>query len=172
MRFSLRVAAKIVSFMIIVFSCAGCTGNDISSGPLAPDFSLTDLSGRMISLKQNLGRVVLLDFWATWCGPCRMTIPELIKVSERYERNDVIVLGVSLDDPRTVTNQQLLTFKERSSINYPVLRYNRKVIQDYFGNESISIPAMFIIDREGRIRDKIVGFKSGVIEQALDRLLK
>lgn len=172
MRFSLRVATKIVSFLIIFLSCAGCTGDDISSAPMAPDFSLTDLSGRTISLKQNLGRVVLLDFWATWCGPCRMTIPELIKVSEKYGQNDVIVLGVSLDNPQKVTNQQLQTFKEKSRINYPVLRYNRKVIQDYFGNEPIAIPTMFIIDREGRIRDKLVGFKSGSIEQFLDSFLK
>ncbi len=172
MRISLRTAAKMASFMIIFLSCVGCTENNASSDPLAPDFSLTDLSGHVISLKQHRGHVVLLDFWATWCGPCRMTIPELIKVSEKYGRDEVIVLGISLDNPQKVTNQQLQTFKERSRINYPVLRYNTKVIQDYFGNDPVAIPTMVIIDREGRIRDKLVGFKPNGIEEALDRLLK
>ena len=83
---------------------------------MAPDFSLPDLSGKTVSLEQFRGKVVLLDFWATWCPPCRMTIPLLINLQEQYGKKGLIILGVSIDDPRKVKDKDLLYCKKMTKI--------------------------------------------------------
>ena len=155
-------------FALISFGCQKETG----AGTIAPDFSLLDLSGEERTLAEFKGSVLLLDFWATWCPPCKMSIPELIKLQGNYKDKGLVILGVSLDDPRRVNNKELLAFKEKHGMNYIILRVNQKILQDYFGNSSISIPTMFIIDREGRIREKFVGFQPGTVEKTLLEILK
>ena len=159
---------KICSILVLAFLFAG-TGcqSDANSSPAAPDFSLSDLSGQMISLKEHRGQVVLLDFWATWCPPCRLSIPELVALQEKYKDKGFVVIGVSLDDPAQFTDAYLQSFMEKNKINYKVLRFNKKVLVDYFAFESPAIPTMFIIDRKGRIRDKIVGFRPKVLKKSL-----
>jgi peroxiredoxin len=160
---------KIILGVIFLF-IVGCQ-RDVEAELTAPDFSLSDLSGHMTSLGQHRGSVVLVDFWATWCPPCRMSIPEMIKLQEKFREQGLVILGISMDDPRLVTNEQLRTFRKQLGINYTLLRANRQVLQDYFGDESISIPTMFIIDREGKIRSKLVGFRPGVIEKSVGKIL-
>ena len=164
--------SKPLTLILLVFFLfvVGCQ-KDVEADLTAPDFSLSDLSGNMTSLGQHRGSVVLLDFWATWCPPCRMSIPEMIKLQERFREQGFVILGISMDDPRMVTDEQLRAFGKQLGINYILLRVNRQVLQDYFGNESISIPTMFIIDRNGKIRDKLVGFRPGVIEKSVSRIL-
>ncbi|HIC84959.1 MAG TPA: TlpA family protein disulfide reductase, partial [Desulfobacterales bacterium] len=77
---------------------AGCKG-EAESGPVAPNFSLSSIEGDRISLKDFRGSIVLIDFWATWCPPCRMSIPELVRLQREYEDEGLVILGVSLDDP-------------------------------------------------------------------------
>jgi peroxiredoxin len=139
--------------------------------PAAPDFILPDLSGNEVSLKQFKGQIVLLDFWATWCLPCRRSIPELIDIQEKYEDQDLVILGVSVDDPRKANDNVLLAFKKRYKINYSILRVTRSVGIDYFGNTQMAIPTLFVIDREGGVASKIVGYQPGVVERELNKLL-
>ena len=157
--------------LIIFLFNFGCC-NEAGAGSMAPEFSLPDLSGRMISLEEHRGSVVILDFWATWCPPCRMSIPELVKLQEKYGETGLVILGLSMDNPRQVTDEKLQAFKEKNNINYIILRVNEKVIKDYFKTTSVSIPTMFVIDREGKIRDKLVGFKPNAVEKSLNEVIK
>jgi cytochrome c biogenesis protein CcmG/thiol:disulfide interchange protein DsbE len=160
---------RILIFMIFfsIFGCQNASDGDVS----APDFSLSDLSGRVISLKQYRGNVVILDFWATWCMPCRVSIPELGKLHEKYRDKGLVVLGISMDDREQFTNEHLRAFRDKFGITYKILRYNINVIRDYFGEGSIAIPTMFLIDRKGKIREKIVGFRPDVLNKSLIDLL-
>ena len=171
MRSNKKKAILTVFFLAIFFFGFGC-GGQIEAGLTAPDFMLSDLSGQMISLRQHRGSVVLLDFWATWCRPCRMSIPELVKLQEKHKKRGLVILGVSLDDPGQATDKYLRAFKGKAGINYTILRYNKKLIQDYFGHETPAIPTMFVIDREGKIREKHVGFRPGAIEKSLVRVFE
>ena len=155
----------------LIFLCffilfAGCQ-QEVEAGPMAADFSLSDLSGKTVSLEQYRGKIVLLDFWATWCPPCRMTIPLLVDLQEKYRKKGLVILGISIDDPRQVKDKDLLYYKKVSKINYPVLRFNQKAMQDYFSGEQLAVPTMFVIDRNGRIKDKIVGFQPEALNKSL-----
>ena len=154
--------------LLLIFGCQ----KQVDAGPMAPDFTLQDLSGNWISLEKHRGSVIILDFWATWCPPCRKSIPELISLQEKYRSKGLVVLAVSIDDPQKVSARYLRTFKDQFKINYKILRHNDKVIKDYFEGGQMSIPTQFIIDRKGIIRKKIIGFKKGAIELSLDGLLK
>ena len=146
----------------------GCGKKDTKN--MAPDFSLQDLSGSTVTLSKSRGRVVVLDFWATWCPPCLMSIPELVDLQEKYRDSGLVVIGISLDDPGRVSDSDLLAFKEKLKINYKVLRANYDVVKNYFSTENMSIPTMFIIDRKGRILEKHVGFRPGLLEESLRKL--
>jgi len=164
--------SKLLTVFLLVFFLFnfGCQ-KEVEADLTAPDFSLSDLSGHMASLEQHRGSVVLLDFWATWCPPCRMSIPEMIKLQEKFREKGLVIFGISMDDPQMVTDEQLRFFKEKVGINYSVLRVNRQVLQNYFGDEQISIPTMFVIDRDGKIRDKLVGFRPGALEKSVSEIL-
>jgi len=153
--------------MVIV----GCQ-KEVEADATAPDFSLTTLSGQTVTLEQYRGKVVLLDFWATWCPPCRMTIPLLIKLQEKYRDEGLIILGISIDDLQQITDKDLRYFKKMSKINYPVLRFNQKVMQDYFAGERLAVPTMFVVDRNGKIRDKIVGYAPDPLNKSLAAVMK
>ncbi|MCP4666769.1 MAG: TlpA family protein disulfide reductase [Deltaproteobacteria bacterium] len=160
--------------MVFIVGCLlmhlGCQ-QERKVGHIAPDVSLRDLSGRMVTLEEFRGSVMLLDFWATWCPPCRMSIPELIRLQEKYGDKGLVILGISLDDPGLYSNKFLLAFKEMAKINYTILRYDQKVLKDYFGNESPAIPTMFLVDRQGKIRERFVGFRPGALEKSLNGFL-
>jgi thiol-disulfide isomerase/thioredoxin len=156
-------------FCLLVFLCVGC-GKKENSADMAPGFSLEDLSGNPVSLEASKGSVVLLDFWATWCPPCLMSIPELVGLQQKYGEKGLVILGISLDDPEQISNGDLLDFKQLLQINYTILRADWKVMEDYLGSENASIPTLFVIDRKGRIVDKHVGFRPGMVEESLKEL--
>ena len=156
---------------VAALTVTGCQPS-AESGPMAPDFSLRDLSDQAVSLSDFRGRVVLLDFWATWCPPCRMSIPELVKLQDKYRDDGLEILGISLDDPQNELGRYLKEFKEKYKINYRILLFNNKIMQDYFGMESPAIPTMFVIDRDGKIREKIVGFDPKALNRSLARLFE
>jgi thiol-disulfide isomerase/thioredoxin len=140
-------------------------------GNRAPSFTLRDLSGHPRSLSHYPGKLVVLDFWATWCAPCRATIPELLKLQEKHADKGVVILGISLDDPQLVSDDAIRAFVNKHAMNYPILRADAKLIQDYFGREPPLIPAAFIVDRQGRLAGKISGYRPGAIEETLFNIL-
>jgi thiol-disulfide isomerase/thioredoxin len=156
---------------LILLLLSGCS-SEAGPGKPAPDFLLDDLSGSKISLKELNGHVVIIDFWATWCPPCLMTIPELVDLQKKYKDRGLSVVGISVDDPQKVTNRDLAAFRDAKNINYPIVRADAKVLEDYFANDSrMAIPTMFLVDRQGKIAEKKVGFVPGSLEKSVKKLL-
>src|SRR5690348_15801968 len=93
----------------------------------APQWELKDLDGKPVKLSDYKGKVVILDFWATWCWPCRMEIPGLIDLQKKYGDRGLVVIGVSLDDGPDVVR----SFMKRQGVNYSVVMANSKIADDY-----------------------------------------
>lgn len=127
----------------------------------APDFTLLDTEGKKISLSNYAGKVVIVDFWATWCPPCRRGIPDLIDIQKQF-KNKVAVIGISVD---TDTKSKVVPFMKSMGINYPVVFANSEVVQSYGGIDAI--PTSFIIDKKGNISNQHVGLtdKSVLIDE-------
>jgi thiol-disulfide isomerase/thioredoxin len=123
-----------------------------SNGTPAPPFLLSDLNGRMISTAEWQGHVVLLNFFATWCQPCREEIPELAELQKRY-KSQLQVVGVSLDDDATPA--QVKQFAMRNGINYSIVMGSSEITKEYGGVPAL--PTNFIIDSHGRVVQKHVG---------------
>ena len=124
-----------------------------SSEAMAPDFVLTDTKGNQIKLSDYRGKVVILDFWATWCPPCRRGIPDLIDLQKTY-KNKLAVIGISLD---TDSKKDVVPFIKEYGINYKVAYGDNNVVQKY-GNIQ-SIPTTFIIDQNGKIVNSYIGLQ-------------
>jgi peroxiredoxin len=132
---------------------------------VAPGFTLVDVNGRSVSLVDFKGKVVVLDFWATWCPPCKREIPDFIKLQSEYGPKGVQIVGIALDQPEKVR-----TFVRDNGMNYPVLLGTDEVSAHYGGVESI--PTTFIIDKAGRIVTKYEGFRSKeTFESQIKKLL-
>jgi cytochrome c biogenesis protein CcmG/thiol:disulfide interchange protein DsbE len=159
-----------VSLILFLF-LYGCE-KEVEALQPAPDFTLRDLNGDSVSLNDYRGNIVLVDFWATWCAPCRLAIPELVDIQKKYRDQGVVVLGISMDDPQMFPDTHIQTFKETFNMNYPVLRADQKVAMDYFGTANMAIPTLFVVDREGKLADKIVGYVPGAAENSLKRVLE
>ena len=118
----------------------------------APDFTLKSFDGKTVKLSDYKGKVIIIDFWATWCPPCRKGIPDLISIQNDY-KNDVVIIGISLDGEKTL--KDVPGFVKSYAINYPIVYGDDKVVAAYGGIEGI--PTAFVVDRKGNIVDKHVG---------------
>lgn len=118
------------------------------------DWTAKDLSGRSVSLSALRGNVVLLDFWATWCAPCRQDIPDLIALQTRYADEGLIVIGMSLD---TLPEEAVRDFVRKAGITYPVVLSGTEIAQAYAVE---ALPTKVLIDRSGQIRERKLGATS------------
>jgi cytochrome c biogenesis protein CcmG, thiol:disulfide interchange protein DsbE len=154
--------AKLLIGMALVAVCLGIYFLEHLSRPsspraapadraIAPDFSLPNLTGQRLSLSTYRGKVVLLDFWATWCDPCRDEIPHFVELQSKYHDRGLQIVGVSMDDgPEPVRD-----FYQRFKMNYPVVMGNAKIGELYGG--VLGLPIAFLIGRDGRIYGKHIG---------------
>jgi len=129
-------------------------GSTAELNSAAPDFTLKDLTGRNISLSDYKGKVVLLEFWATWCPPCKASIPALVELNRKYEQKGFIVLGVSIDTDSDAS-EKVRQFSASHNINYPVLLANETTPKIY---NVMSIPTSFLIGKDGKIVDTYRGY--------------
>ena len=135
-------------------------------GSQAPDFELTDLSGKKVRLSDFKGKVVILDFWATWCGPCRMEIPDLVKLQTKYGDKGLTIVGLTVSSPE----KDVRSFAQDHGMNYPVLLEADDLTHRYGG--VVGIPTTFVVDRQGRITQKFIGMmESRAFEEAIQPLL-
>ena len=133
----------------------------------APNFSLQSLNGKIIRLSDLKGKVIILDFWATWCPPCRAEIPHFVDLYKRYKNKGFQMLGVALDN----SMDSVKNFKEEYNINYPLLIPNGKVVKDY--GPIAYIPTTFVISSNGYIYKKYIGYNpESTFESDLKTLLK
>jgi peroxiredoxin len=139
-------------------------------GYLAPDFSLRNLKGNYQSLDSFSGQVVVLNFWATWCVPCRVEMPSFEKLYRRYRSEGVTVLAVTLDKN---SEQNIKSFIEEYELSFPVLLDEEGKVERLY--PSMTIPFTYVIDREGRVVARVDGAKnweSNETFEAIDYLLK
>ena len=115
----------------------------------APPWKLKDVDGKVVTSDQFKGKVVVLDFWATWCPPCKGEIPGYVELQKKYAADGLVFVGVSVDEdgPEVVKK-----FMKDHSVNYPIVMFNEDILNAYGPIEAY--PTTFIIDREGVIRDK------------------
>ena len=133
---------------------------------LAPDFALPDLDGNTVRLSDFKGKVIILDFWATWCPPCVKEIPHFVELYEKYRENGFQMIGIALSSGSA---EDVKKFATKHGINYPILMGNREIAKKY-GNIR-SIPTTFLIDRQGRIATKYIGYRAKeVFEKGLKSL--
>lgn len=135
---------------------------------VAPAWKLKDVNGVEVTSAQFKGKVVVVDFWATWCPPCREEIPGYIQLVKKYGKDGLVIVGVSLDQagPSVVK-----TYAEKTGVNYPLVMGDDEVVAAFGGMEAI--PTTFLIDRDGKIRDRKVGAEATeTYEKKIVALLK
>lgn len=142
--------AHLIAAIVLVLAIAGaaCAQAKMETEAVAaPEFSLQDLQGNALSLASYKGKVLVLNFWATWCPPCRREIPDFIEAYKELKEKGLEILGVSVDE---LSVDVLRDWTQKAGMNYPVAMATAKIIADYQPGEFI--PATIVIDRGGRIR--------------------
>jgi cytochrome c biogenesis protein CcmG/thiol:disulfide interchange protein DsbE len=145
----------------------------VRGGSGAPAFVLKDSDGKSVSLADYKGKVVILDFWATWCPPCRREIPHFVELQKEYGSKGLQVIGVAVDQDGW---DKVKPFMQSNGINYPVLMYTESVYDAYQQllpeAERGGIPFTFVIDKNGQVKAKYVGYREkAVFEAAIKPLL-
>ncbi len=168
MRFIIRILIIGVTAIVLIHGCGDePKENNASSAHHAPHFALKNLKGNTLDLEDLRGKVVLLNFFATWCPPCRQEIPDFVRLYEKFKDKGLEIVGIALD----MQGVEVLTpFVRHFKISYPVLLGTRKVVMDYGGIEGI--PTTFFIDRNGFIVEHFVGLRPAMIlEKTITELI-
>jgi thiol-disulfide isomerase/thioredoxin len=161
------IAFAVLALGVLFYFRSHPAAPPVTANAMAPEFSLPDLSGKPLSLSSYRGKVVLLDFWATWCEPCKDEIPRLIELQNKYGNQGLQIIGISMDDgPEPVRD-----FYQRYRMNYPVVMGTAKTGELYGG--ILGLPIAFVIARDGRISSKHIGATDiSVFEKEVTNLLK
>lgn len=166
----LTVVACFLALVVVSCACREKTSvsGNVGPGAKAPNFTLYDLEDDKVSLKSLRGKVVLLDFWATWCYPCRVEIPHFIDLYEKYYSSGLEVVGIALDKGGA---RDVKPFAEKEGMSYPVLIGDTLITKAYGG--ITAIPTTFVIDKRGVVYSRYVGVPKdiNVFENDVKKLL-
>ncbi|HUS19598.1 MAG TPA: TlpA disulfide reductase family protein, partial [Terriglobales bacterium] len=124
-------------------------------GKAAPEFELATLDGKLVKLSDYKGRPVLVNFWATWCGPCKIEMPWFIDLKKKYESQGFEIIGIAMEDTE---NEKIAEFVKEMGVNYVILK-GKNAVADAYGDVQ-GLPTSFYIDREGKIVAQHAGLVS------------
>ena len=153
----------LLGLMLSVFAATSVASSDLT-GQAAPDFALKSSTGDNLRLSEYRGDVVMVNFWATWCGPCRQEMPLLDELYSRYERVGFSLLGVNIDDD----SRKAMNMVSDLGVSFPVLFDARKEVSKLYEVEAM--PVTVLIDREGTIRYVHHGYKPGYEDKYLEQI--
>jgi peroxiredoxin len=168
------VVAMVVSLMLVYgihkarqgSGPIGESGSNLQ-GKMAPDFTLTSLDGKTVHLSDYRGKAVLLNFWATWCEPCKIEMPWFVEMQKEYGAQGLQVLGVAMDD---ASPKDISEFAKQMGVNYPIV-VGKDSVGDAYGGVQF-LPATFYVGRDGKVVDKVFGLKGrGEIQDYIKKVL-
>jgi len=157
---------KIVTLLVALLAVAALAGCSTPASPAAdvPQFSFSSLEGKTVAMKDLSHKVVIVDFWATWCGPCREEIPHLNELYSELKGKGLEIVGISMDTDGT---DGVKDFAREFRIQYPIVMGDEKVAESFGG--ILGLPTTFIIDRKGKVAKKYIGLPPA---QDMSRIVK
>lgn len=168
-RLPFRAPARLPRLALLAWLLLGpalCVPASGLVGQPAPDFALRSWEGRNVRLSEHLGEVVLINFWATWCGPCRQEMPLLDEIYGKYRRAGLVLFSVNLDEANNLDAAREMATTLR--VSYPVLFDARKEVSRAY--QASTMPLTVLIDREGVVRYVSEGYKLGYETRYTDKL--
>ncbi len=150
-----KLIGLIIPLFLVFFVCAKADRSVAADANLsaAPDFTITDLNGNNISSSDYEGKVIFINFWATWCSPCRAEIPGFVEAYEEYKDKGMQIIGISVD---SFGSDKVRDFVEKYEITYPVAMATNQIVRDF--ELGRAIPETIIIDKSGYLRHKHIGY--------------
>ncbi len=140
-----------LTFLTFLTFTACSKNNQVITGQI-PDITLTSTTGQQVSLRQSLGSITLLVFWATWCQPCIMEIPSLNKLQAEFQNSGLKIISINVDDPQ---GYKISEIRKRYPIQYPVLLGDEAVMAKFGGISSL--PTSFFVSKDGKLLEKVEG---------------
>ncbi len=160
----MKISIRYFFVFLFLFMLISCSSKSAPVAPViggkAPDFTLRDINGKTVSLRDLRGKVVLLEFWATWCPPCRRSIPEMEALSRKFFNRDVVLVGVNVDGGDSF--DAVKNFVNQYNMTYTVLVDNGEASRKY---QVSSIPAIYLLDKNQKIVKRYLGFSPGLGEE-------
>jgi peroxiredoxin len=159
----MKIKNCLLGLMFSVVAATSLAASDLT-GQAAPDFALKSSTGENLRLSEFRGDVVMINFWATWCGPCRQEMPLLDELYQRYERVGFSLLGVNIDDD----SRKAMNMISDLGVNFPVLFDSAKEVSKLY--QVNAMPVTVIVDRDGTVRYVHQGYKPGYEDKYLDEI--
>ena len=159
----MKLRNTIIALIFSVLAASSLASGGLE-GQMAPDFALKSSDGKNLRLSEYRGNVVMINFWATWCGPCRQEMPLLDELYNRYERVGFNLLGVNIDDD----SSRAMRMVEELGVDFPVLFDAQKEVSKLY--EVGAMPVTVIVDRQGTVRFVHHGYKPGYEDKYLDQI--
>jgi thiol-disulfide isomerase/thioredoxin len=150
----------VFSAIVVTFSSASVLGQEIT----APQFELKDINGRTLRLNDYQGKVVLINFWATWCPPCRAEMPDLVRLQREHRKKGFQIIGITYPPER---KDRVRRFARSLKVNYPIILGTRQLKARFSSDETL--PLTIVIDRDGKVSNIIVGI---LLREEFDEKIK